>query len=83
MFFTFVASVIAGCLRFLFLFVDFFVKIWLLYALFLFSFPVPVTLKRFAAALFVLIFGMMYFLLHCAFTECINTRNNIFLTFFS
>ncbi len=60
MFFTFVASVIAAFLRFLFLLEDFFVKIWLLYALFLFNCPVPVFLKRFAAALFVFIFGIVY-----------------------
>lgn len=59
MFFSFVASVIAAFLKFLFLLGDFFVKIWLLYALFLFNFPVPVFLNLFAAALHVFIFGMV------------------------
>ena len=53
-FFTFVSSAIVACLKFLFLLVDFFVKIWLLYAFILFNSPVPVFLKRFAAALLVL-----------------------------
>lgn len=51
--------------RFLFLFGLFLVKIWLLYALFLTNLPVPVTLKRFAAALLVFIFGMVYSSLFC------------------
>jgi len=58
MFFTFVESVIAGCLRLRFLLVDFFVRMWLLYAFALFNLPVPVTLKRFAADLLDFILGM-------------------------
>ena len=59
MFFTLVLSVIAAFLRFLFLLADFFVKIWLLYAFILFNSPVPVFLKRFAAALLVFTFGIL------------------------
>ena len=59
MFFTFVSSAIVACLKFLFLLVDFFVKIWLLYAFILFNSPVPVFLKRFAAALLVFTFGII------------------------
>ena len=57
--FSFVASIMAALRRFLFLFVVFFVRIWLLFALNLFSLPVPVTANRFAAAFFVLIFGIV------------------------
>ena len=46
-------------LRFLLVFRDFFVKICCLPALNLFSFPVPVFVKRFAAALLVFNFGMI------------------------
>lgn len=66
MFFSFVESVIVDFLRFLFLLGDFFVKIWLLYALFLFNLPLLVFLKRFAADLFVFCFGIIkssYYLL--------------------
>ena len=42
-----------------FLLVDFLVRIWLEYALLRFNFPEPVFLKRFAAPLFVFIFGMV------------------------
>jgi hypothetical protein len=44
--------------RLRFLFVVFEVRIWLLYAFPRLTLPVLVTVKRFAAALFVLIFGM-------------------------
>jgi hypothetical protein len=44
--------------RLRFLFVVFDVRIWLLYAFPRLTLPVLVTVKRFAAALFVLIFGM-------------------------
>ena len=58
MFLTLLLSVIAGCLKFLFLLGDFLVQIWLLYALLLFNLPVAVGLKRFAAELFVFILGI-------------------------
>src|ERR1043166_3926840 len=37
---------------------DFFVRMWLLYALYRFTFPLPVTLKRFLAPLWVFILGI-------------------------
>jgi len=48
----------ADCLKFLFLFVVFDVRIWLAKALFLLILPLPVTEKRFAAPRCVLIFGI-------------------------
>jgi hypothetical protein len=48
----------ADFLKCRFLFVVFEVNIWLLYALDLLILPVPVILKRFAAPLLVLIFGI-------------------------
>jgi len=44
--------------KFLFLFRDFLVRMWLAKALFLTSFPVAVLLNRFNAPLFVFILGM-------------------------
>jgi hypothetical protein len=44
--------------KFLFLFRDFLVKMWLAKALFLTILPVPVLLNRFNAPLFVFILGM-------------------------
>ena len=52
-------------LRFLFLFVLFFVKIWLPKAFLLLTFPVDVFRNRFAAPLFVFIFGTPSLLLLC------------------
>ena len=51
MFLTLVSSRIADWRRSLFLLVDFLVRMWRLYALNLLILPVPVALKRFAAAL--------------------------------
>jgi len=48
--------------KFLFLFRDFLVKMWLAKALFLTSFPVAVLLNRFNAPLFVFILGMKNYL---------------------
>jgi len=48
--------------KFLFLFRDFLVKMWLAKALFLSNLPVPVLLNRFNAPLFVFILGMMSYL---------------------
>ena len=61
--FMFVASTTVGCLKFLFLLVDFFVRMWRLKALFLTNLPFPVFLKRLAADLFVFILGIMMYLL--------------------
>jgi len=58
------ASRMVDFLRFLFLLVVFFVRIWLAYALFLFTLPVPVRLKRFAAPLWVFIFGITSLLIY-------------------
>jgi hypothetical protein len=48
--------------KFLFLFCDFLVKMWLAKALFLTNLPVAVLLNRFNAPLFVFILGMMSYL---------------------
>jgi len=50
---------VVGRRRFRFRFDVFLVRIWLLNALFRFTFPVPVTENRFAAPLWVFIFGML------------------------
>ncbi len=55
---AFVASTRPLFLRPRFLFVDFLVRIWLEKAFLRLIFPEPVALKRFAAPLFVFIFGM-------------------------
>jgi hypothetical protein len=55
----FVENVVARR-RFRFRFDDFFVRIWLLNALFRLTFPVPVKLNRFLAPLWVFIFGMLH-----------------------
>ncbi len=53
-----VASIRAGLRRFRFRLADFLVRMWLLLALNRRTFPLPVSLKRLAAPLFVLIFGI-------------------------
>jgi hypothetical protein len=58
-FFVFVLSRVVAFRKVRFRFRFFFVKIWLAKALFLTTFPVAVRLKRFDAALFVFIFGIM------------------------
>jgi len=47
-----------------FLFVDFFVKMWLLKACFLFNLPLPVTVNLFLALDFVFILGIFSFLFY-------------------
>ena len=57
--FAFVVSRVVDFRKVRFLFRFFLVKMWLAKALFLTTFPVAVRLKRFDAALFVFIFGIM------------------------
>lgn len=56
--FVFAWSIKVDFRKFLFLFVDFFVRMWLLYAFILLILPDPVFVKRFAAARFVFTFGI-------------------------
>ena len=53
-------AMIVDFLKFLFLLVDLVVRMWLVKALCLTIFPVPVFLNRLAAPLFVFIFGMVF-----------------------
>lgn len=57
-----VLSTVPGFLRVRFLFVVFFVKMWFAWDFENLIFPVPVTLKRFAAPRFVFIFGIVFVL---------------------
>ena len=57
MFFCSTSATVVECRRFLFRFFPLLDNKWLLNPLFRFTFPLPVTRNRFAAALFVLIFG--------------------------
>ncbi len=69
--FSLVLSTRVSFPRFLFLLLDFFVKMWLLYAFLRFILPLPVTLKRFLAPLLDFIFGII---LYQIFSERLKNR---------